>query len=160
MSGGKKSTAERICYGAFDVIHEKTGNDPLKVFRTAIDNVKPVVEVKSRRVGGASYQVPVEIRPARRMSWHSDGWRSIRALGVGRACERSSRLSCWTRRTIRGRRLRSGKTCIGWRRPIRPSRTIAGSVILCCSWAVLRSAHAGACKVAAFHRPGCGIYIF
>ena len=68
MSGGKKSTAERICYGAFDVIQEKTGNDPLKVFRTAIDNVKPVVEVKSRRVGGASYQVPVEIRPARRMS--------------------------------------------------------------------------------------------
>ena len=61
MSGGKKSTAERICYGAFDVIQEKTGNDPLKVFRTAIDNVKPVVEVKSRRVGGASYQVPVEI---------------------------------------------------------------------------------------------------
>ena len=68
MSGGKKSTAERICYGAFDVIQEKTGTDPLKVFRTAIDNVKPVVEVKSRRVGGASYQVPVEIRPARRMS--------------------------------------------------------------------------------------------
>src|SRR5712692_5840033 len=68
MSGGKKSTAERICYGAFDVIQEKTGNDPLKVFRTAIDNVKPVVEVKSRRVGGASYQVPVEIRPVRRVA--------------------------------------------------------------------------------------------
>ena len=50
MSGGKKSTAERICYGAFDVIQEKTGNDPLKVFRAALDNVKPVVEVKSRRV--------------------------------------------------------------------------------------------------------------
>src|SRR2546427_4260241 len=68
MSRGKKSTAERVCYGAFELIKEKTGNDPLKVFRTAIDNVKPVVEVKSRRVGGASYQVPVEIRPARRMS--------------------------------------------------------------------------------------------
>ncbi|MGH7231848.1 MAG: 30S ribosomal protein S7 [Nitrospiraceae bacterium] len=68
MSGGKKSTAEQICFGAFDVIQEKTGNDPLKVFRAAIDNVKPVVEVKSRRVGGASYQVPVEIRPVRRMS--------------------------------------------------------------------------------------------
>ena len=50
------------------MIQEKTGGDPLKVFRTAIDNVKPIVEVKSRRVGGASYQVPVEIRPARRMS--------------------------------------------------------------------------------------------
>src|SRR4026209_345596 len=68
MWGGKKSTAERICYGAFDVIQEKTGGDPLKVFKSAIDNVKPIVEVKSRRVGGASYQVPVEIRPARRMS--------------------------------------------------------------------------------------------
>jgi small subunit ribosomal protein S7 len=68
MSGGKKSTAERICYGAFDVIQEKTGGDPLKVFKTAIDNVKPIVEVKSRRVGGASYQVPVEIRPSRRVS--------------------------------------------------------------------------------------------
>src|SRR5437867_2121674 len=68
MSRGKKSTAERVCYGAFELIKEKTGNDPLKVFRTAIDNVKPVVEVKSRRVGGASYQVPVEISPARRMS--------------------------------------------------------------------------------------------
>jgi small subunit ribosomal protein S7 len=60
MSGGKKSTAERICYGAFDAIQEKTGNDPLKVFKAAIDNVKPIVEVKSRRVGGAS-PGPVEI---------------------------------------------------------------------------------------------------
>jgi small subunit ribosomal protein S7 len=68
MSGGKKSTAERVCFGAFDLIKEKTGNDPLKVFRAAVDNVKPVVEVKTRRVGGASYQVPVEIRPVRRMS--------------------------------------------------------------------------------------------
>jgi len=68
MSRGKKSTAERVCYGAFQLIQEKTGGDPLKVFRAAIDNVKPLVEVKSRRVGGASYQVPVEIRPVRRMS--------------------------------------------------------------------------------------------
>ena len=65
MSGGKKSTAERVCFGAFDLIREKTGNDPLKIFRAAVDNVKPVVEVKSRRVGGASYQVPVEVRPHR-----------------------------------------------------------------------------------------------
>ena len=79
MEGGKKSTAERICYGAFDVIQEKTGGDPLKVFRSAIDNVKPAVEVKSRRVGGATYQVPVEVRPARRqtlaMRWVIDAAR-------------------------------------------------------------------------------------
>ncbi len=68
MSSGKKSTAERVCYGAFDLVQGKTGGDPLKVFRAAVDNVKPVVEVKSRRVGGASYQVPVEIRPVRRMA--------------------------------------------------------------------------------------------
>ncbi len=68
LSSGKKSTAERVCYGAFELIQDKTGGDPLKVFRAAIDNVKPLVEVKSRRVGGASYQVPVEIRPVRRMS--------------------------------------------------------------------------------------------
>ncbi|MGD2080644.1 MAG: 30S ribosomal protein S7 [Nitrospirota bacterium] len=66
MSDGKKSTAERICYGALDIIKEKTNSDPLKGFKTAIDNVKPVVEVKPRRVGGATYQVPVEVRPQRR----------------------------------------------------------------------------------------------
>lgn len=66
MRKGKRSVAERICYRAMDEIKEKTGNDPLKVFRSAVDNLKPMVEVKSRRVGGASYQVPVDIRPARR----------------------------------------------------------------------------------------------
>lgn len=68
MESGKKSTAERICYGAFDMIKAKTGSDPLKVFKTALENVKPLVEVKPRRVGGATYQVPVEIRPQRRMA--------------------------------------------------------------------------------------------
>jgi small subunit ribosomal protein S7 len=68
MQDGKKATAESICYGAFDVIKEKTGNDPLKIFKAALENVKPLVEVKPRRVGGATYQVPVEIRPQRRMA--------------------------------------------------------------------------------------------
>ncbi len=68
MGDGKKSTAENICYGAFDIIKEMTGNDPLKVFKTALENVKPLVEVKPRRVGGATYQVPVEIRPQRRVA--------------------------------------------------------------------------------------------
>jgi len=66
MKDGKKSTAERACYGALDIIKEKTNSDPLKGFKTALDNVKPIVEVKPRRVGGATYQVPVEIRPVRR----------------------------------------------------------------------------------------------
>jgi small subunit ribosomal protein S7 len=66
MRQGKKGTAESIFYRALDLVQEKTGGDPLKSFKTAIDNVRPVVEVKSRRVGGASYQVPVDIRPGRR----------------------------------------------------------------------------------------------
>ncbi len=63
---GKKSTAERIFYGAIDIIADRTKDDPLKVFEKAMENAKPVVEVKSRRVGGSTYQVPVEIRPDRR----------------------------------------------------------------------------------------------
>jgi small subunit ribosomal protein S7 len=66
MTRGKKSTAERIVYGAFDSIKSKSGKDPLEVFSQAVQNTKPMVEVKSRRVGGANYQVPVEVRPVRR----------------------------------------------------------------------------------------------
>ena len=65
MIGGKKSTAEGILYGAFDVISTRFKEDPLEVFRKALDNIKPKLEVKSRRVGGATYQVPVEVRPGR-----------------------------------------------------------------------------------------------
>jgi small subunit ribosomal protein S7 len=68
MSDGKRSTAERIFYKSFDIIKEKTQDDPLKVFKKAIDNVKPSLEVKSRRVGGSNYQVPVEVNPTRRLS--------------------------------------------------------------------------------------------
>src|SRR5476649_1396905 len=76
MLSGKKSVAERIVYGAFEQIQGKAGKDPLEVFTGALNNVKPVVEVKSRRVGGANYQVPVEVRPSRRialaMRWLKD----------------------------------------------------------------------------------------
>ena len=68
MIGGKKATAEGILYGAFDVISARFKEDPLEVFRKALDNVKPKLEVKSRRVGGATYQVPVEVRPERRVA--------------------------------------------------------------------------------------------
>jgi small subunit ribosomal protein S7 len=68
MIQGKKSTAEGIVYGAFDVIQSRYKEDPLEVFRKALDSVKPRVEVKSRRVGGATYQVPVEVRPERRVA--------------------------------------------------------------------------------------------
>jgi len=68
MTQGKKSTAQAIFYGALDQIKEKTKDDPVKTLKKAVDNVKPLLEVKSRRVGGATYQVPVEVNPARRQS--------------------------------------------------------------------------------------------
>lgn len=68
MLDGKKSIAESIVYGAMDIIKEKTGRDPLEVFDAAMKNVMPVLEVKARRVGGANYQVPVEVRPDRRQT--------------------------------------------------------------------------------------------
>ena len=68
MTGGKKSVAERIIYGALDSIKKKSAKEPLEVFTQALNNVKPMVEVKSRRLGGANYQVPVEVRPVRRMA--------------------------------------------------------------------------------------------
>jgi len=68
MLSGKKAVAERIVYGALSQIESKTGKEPLEVFTTAVNNVKPAVEVKSRRVGGANYQVPVEVRPVRRLA--------------------------------------------------------------------------------------------
>jgi small subunit ribosomal protein S7 len=68
MLEGKRSTAERILYQSFDIIKERSGDDPLKVFKKAMDNVKPALEVKSRRVGGSNYQVPIEVNPNRRLS--------------------------------------------------------------------------------------------
>ena len=68
MDSGKKSVAERIVYGAFESITKKGGKDPLEVFNQALQNSRPMVEVKSRRVGGANFQVPVEVRPVRRMA--------------------------------------------------------------------------------------------
>jgi small subunit ribosomal protein S7 len=68
MRDGKKSTAEHILYQALETIQERTEDDPMKVFKRAIENVKPAVEVKSRRVGGSTYQVPVEVRPNRRLA--------------------------------------------------------------------------------------------
>ena len=68
MKSGKKSTAQSIVYGALDTIKDKTGEDPLKVFKKSLENIKPALEVKSRRVGGATYQVPVEVSPRRQLS--------------------------------------------------------------------------------------------
>ncbi len=68
MVSGKKSVAERIVYGALDIVQEKLNRDPIQVFDEALESISPLVEVKSRRVGGATYQVPVEVRPSRRLA--------------------------------------------------------------------------------------------
>ena len=87
MHAGKKSVAETIIYGALDQIKKKTNKDPLEVFTQAVNNVKPMVEVKSRRVGGANYQVPVEVRPVRRtalaMRWLRDAARGRGEKSMG-----------------------------------------------------------------------------
>ena len=68
MLDGKKGVAQKVVYGAFDIVKEKTGRDPLEVFTEAMDNIMPSLEVKARRVGGATYQVPMEVRPERRQT--------------------------------------------------------------------------------------------
>ena len=87
MRDGKKSTAEKIVYGALEMVAERSKSDALEIFRKAIDNVRPVVEVKSRRVGGATYQVPVEIRSDRRMAlamrWLRDSARKRNEKSMG-----------------------------------------------------------------------------
>ena len=87
MRSGKKSTAEKIVYGALTLIAERSKTDPLEVYKTAIENVRPLVEVKSRRVGGANYQVPVEVRSSRRtalaMRWLKDAARKRGEKSMG-----------------------------------------------------------------------------
>jgi small subunit ribosomal protein S7 len=87
MNSGKKSVAERIVYGAFEQINKKSGKDAIEIFGQAMTNVRPIVEVKSRRVGGANYQVPVEVRPARRaalaMRWIKDAARKRGEKSMG-----------------------------------------------------------------------------
>jgi small subunit ribosomal protein S7 len=82
MLDGKKGVAQKVVYGAFDIIQEKTGKDGLEVFQAAMENVMPTLECKSRRVGGANYQVPMEVRPARRQTL---GLRWITQFSRGRS---------------------------------------------------------------------------
>jgi len=87
MRSGKKSTAERIVYGALGMIADRSKSDPLEVYNSAIENLRPLVEVKSRRVGGATYQVPVEVRPARQaalaMRWVTEAARARGEKSMG-----------------------------------------------------------------------------
>ena len=99
MESGKKAVAERIIYGALDQVEKKSGKDPLEIFIVALNNIKPMVEVKSRRVGGANYQVPVEVRPVRRVAL------AMRWLqGIGAQARREVDGAAARERAARGRR--------------------------------------------------------
>ena len=127
MRRGKKSVAQRVFYNSLEIIGQRTKEDPLKVFHQAMDNVKPMIEVKSRRVGGATYQVPVEVRQDRRVSlairwiigYRQGSGRKIHGSEAGRGISR--RLpEPWAAPS------KNGKTLIKWPKPTRPSPIIAG----------------------------------
>ena len=127
MYAGKKSTAERIVYSALDRIEKRTGQEPVRVFHDALDNVKPQVEVRSRRVGGATYQVPVEVRSTRAQAlairWLID---SSRKRSENTMTERLSG-ELIDASNNRGPRSKSARTPTGWRKPTKPFRIIAGN---------------------------------
>ncbi len=90
MYDGKKGVAQKIVYGAFEIVKEKTGKDPLEAFEAAMENIMPVLEVKARRVGGATYQVPMEVRPERRQTLGLRWLHSIRQKSFGKNDERKT----------------------------------------------------------------------
>jgi len=130
MVDGKKSVAESIVYGALDIIAEKSGKEHLPTFESALDNIRPNVEVKSRRVGGSTYQVPVEVRPLRRnalaMRWlveaaRKRGEKSMAQRLAGELLDAAEN---------KGSRLRNVKTFTVWLMRTKPSLTIAGNLMI------------------------------
>ena len=123
---GKRSTAERIVYSALEQRRRKTGNDPVTTLKRAVENVRPVLETKSRRVGGATYQVPVEVRQGRSttlaLRWLVNFSRARREKTMA-----AWPASCWTPRTAPAPPSSARKTPTRWPRPTGPSRTTAGS---------------------------------
>ena len=100
MLDGKKGVAERIVYDAFDLVRAKTGKDPLEVFDAAMKNVMPLLEVRARRVGGANYQVPVEVRADRRPPLVFAGWSTTPVCVVKEPCANVLLVRSWTQQTL------------------------------------------------------------
>ena len=124
MLDGKKAVAERIVYGALAQIEEKTGQSAIEVFNNAINNVRPLVEVKSRRVGGANYQVPVEVRPVRRLAL---AMRWLRESAKGRSEKSMPQRLAGELLDAAAVPLRSAMKSIVWLKPTRPSRISASN---------------------------------
>ena len=131
MLDGKKGVAQKVVYGAFDLIQEKTGKDPLEAFDNAMENIMPSLEVKARRVGGATYQVPMEVRPERRRDPGAALADQLRPQPErkdhdGASCRRDHG-RCPTASAALSRSVR---TSTRWQRPTRRSLTIVGNLSL------------------------------
>ena len=125
MLDGKKGTAQAIVYDAFDIIKEKMNLEPLDVFNQALENVKPLLEVKARRVGGSTYQVPMEIRPERRQTL-AIRWLVMFARKRSEKTMKEKMASLWTLTTMPARQSNAKKKCTAWLKRTRRSRTTAG----------------------------------
>ena len=121
MKDGKKGVAQKIVYDAFDIVKEKSGSDTLEAFQKALDNIMPQLEIKARRVGGATYQVPIDVRPDRKQTL---GLRwLINYARAKRICVRDSQTRLSTRPTESAAPLRREKTHTRWQKPTRLSLT-------------------------------------
>ena len=122
MLDGKKGVAQKIVYGAFEIVQEKTGKEPLEVFEQAMENVMPSLEVKARRVGGSTYQVPMEVRPERRQTL---GLRWMTSA-TSAPCASGWPVRLWTRSTARAALPRSAMIPTEWLRPTGPLHITVG----------------------------------
>ena len=116
MLDGKKGVAQKIVYGAFDRIANETGKEALEVFDAAMNNIMPSLEVKARRIGGATYQVPIEVRPDRRQAL---ALRWLTTYSRARIWKKDLQKSLWMQQTIQAHLLREKKTCTRWQRQTR-----------------------------------------
>lgn len=127
MVDGKKSTAEAIVYTALETLAQRSGKNELEAFEVALDNVRPTVEVKSRRVGGSTYQVPVEVRPVRRMLWQCVGSLKLLVNAVINPWLCAWRTNFLMLQKTKVLQLRNVKTFTVWPKPTRRSLTIVGN---------------------------------
>ncbi len=139
MLDGKKGTAQKIVYGAFEKVAEKSGRDAVEVFEEAMNNIMPVLEVKARRIGGATYQVPVDVRPERRQALALRWLTMFSRKEEKRPCRIDWRMKSWMLQIIQVQPLREKKICIRWQRQIKHLLIIDGNYlnIIACSSLIL-----------------------
>ena len=129
MLDGKRGVAQQVCYDAFETIAEKSGKEANEVFQQALTNVMPQLEVKARRVGGATYQVPMEIRPERRQTLARAGSLISAVPAVKRPWPSAWPPSCWMLPPIPATLSAARKKCTAWPKPTRPLPITAGKVL-------------------------------